>query len=114
LVFLDKGIRNVEAQRLLELTPEYQKRYVVRQGDQGFRIDTLDQDLRVVGIRFVSISSPQVRPTPETDSVHQEYFQLKNGLYLRAQWGNGQQMFVGDRAKAQQLILAHEARLRAE
>jgi hypothetical protein len=110
---VDKAYRKAEERRLLELQPHADP-YVVRQGTPAFRIDSLDQDLRKVGIRFDGISSPQLKPTPENDVVPNEYFQLRNGLYLRTQWRNGRKMSAEDRALAERLILAHEARLRVE
>jgi hypothetical protein len=111
---VDKAYRKAEERRLVESTPEYQQRYVVRQGSSDFRLDTLDQDLRVVGIQFVSMSSPQTKPTPENDNVRQEYFPLKNGLYLRAQWRDGRAMPEAERLRAATVISAHETRLKAQ
>jgi hypothetical protein len=112
---VDKAYRKSEERRLLEMRPGYVDPYVIREGTADFRLDTLDQDLRKVGVRFTSMSSPQLRPTPENDSVPQEYFQLNNGLYLRAQWrSSGRKMPVATRALAERVILAHEARLKAQ
>lgn len=111
---VDRAYKKAEERRLLELEPGYVDPYVVRQGTADFRVDTLDQDLRKVGIRFTSMSSPQLKPSPENDVVPQEYFRLKNGLYLRAQWRNGSPMPPDTRALAERVILAHEARLKVQ
>jgi hypothetical protein len=109
--FVDKGFRRAEEKRLLELRP-HDDPYDVSKGP-SFRIDTLDQDLRKVGLWFTSLSSPQLKPTPETDGGPMEYFELGNGLYLRAQWRPGRKMSPKDRALAERIILAHEARLKS-
>lgn len=112
---VDKSHRRNEERRLLEQQPGWVDPYVIREGrTPSFRIDTLDQDLRKVGVRFTSLSTPQLKPTPETDAVPMEYFQLKNGLLLRAQWRSGARMSESDRALAERVILAHEARIRVE
>jgi hypothetical protein len=110
---VDKAYRKAEERRLLALVPNSDP-YVIRVGSSSFRLDTLDQDLRRVGIRFVSMSSPQLKPTPENDNVRMEYIPLKNGLFLRAQWRNGDKMPDGLRALAERVILAHEARLKVQ
>lgn len=109
--FFDKRYRKAEEQRLLETSPKYENRYNVDTGPV-FRIDTLDVDLRKVGIRFDGMSPPQAQPTPANDTVPMEYFQLKNGTYLRTQWRGGAKMSASDRALAERVILAHEARLK--
>lgn len=111
--FIDKGYRRAEERRLLELQP-HDDPYDVSVGGGPFRLDTLDQDLRKVGIRFTSISAPQLKPTPQSDGVRQEYFQLRNGLFLRAQWRSGEKMPESQRALAERVILAHESRLHAK
>ena|SRR5262249_9808535 len=108
---IETGRKAAEVRRLLESAPEFLSRYVVTQGSVAFRIDTLDQDLKRIGIRVDGMSSPQAAPTPHEDNVPQEYFQLRNGTFLRLQWRGGQRMPPETRTLAERVILAHEARL---
>ena len=58
---IDKSHKAAEARQLLQASPEWANRYVTDKGPT-FRIDTLDQDLRKVGIRLTSMSTPQPNP----------------------------------------------------
>ena len=62
---VDKTHKVAEARRLIQTSPADLDRDIVAQGSTDFRLDTLDTDLRILGLRSLVLDFLHIRPRGE-------------------------------------------------
>lgn len=112
------GLEMVD-ERLLESMEKEIDEAIVRQKEEmtdlpppAFRIDILTELFIAAGLPIEGMSTPQDKPSPETDASPCYYYQLSDGKYLRVFLKSGNLLSVEQKDTLTRVVKEHEGKLK--